>query len=97
MIELFVCNTVVCEAAYAPEHRLKRYSIFKMTRMGSVIPKEIKYNMHYDDVRGDFFTPPHGTTPATVQVHILFLAILLKLSCCEDHVYVLPESTLTFW
>ena len=29
-----------------------------------MIPKEIKYNMHYDDVRGDFLRPPHGTTPA---------------------------------
>ena len=25
-------------------------------------PKEIKYNLHYDDVRGDFLRPPHGTT-----------------------------------
>ena len=25
-----------------PQHRLKRYSIFKVTRMGSMIPKEIK-------------------------------------------------------
>ena len=35
-----------------------------------------------------------------VEVHILFLAFLLKLSCCEDHVYcssVFPESTLAFW
>ena len=47
--------------------RLKRYSIFKITRIGSMIPKEIKYNLHYDDVRGDFLRPPHGTTPATVE------------------------------
>ena len=35
-----------------------------------------------------------------VEVHILFLAFFLKLSCCKDHVYcssVFPESTLTFW
>ena len=38
----------------APLRRLKRYSIFKITRMGSMIPKEIKYNLHYDDVQGDF-------------------------------------------
>ena len=24
-----------------------------------MIPKEIKYNLHYDDVRGDFLRPPH--------------------------------------
>ena len=27
-----------------------------------MIPKEIKYNLHYDDVRGDVLQPPHGTT-----------------------------------
>ena len=32
-----------------------------------MIPKEIKYNLHYDDVWGDFLRPPHGTTPATVE------------------------------
>ena len=32
-----------------------------------MIPKEIKYNLHYDDVRGDFLRPPHGTTSATVE------------------------------
>ena len=32
-----------------------------------MIPKEIKYNLFYDDVRGDFLRPPHGTTPATVE------------------------------
>ena len=25
-------------------------------------PKEIKYNLPYDDVRGDFLRPPHGKT-----------------------------------
>ena len=31
-----------------------------------MIPKEIKYNLHYNDVQWDFLLPPHGTTPATV-------------------------------
>ena len=31
-----------------------------------MIPKEIKYNLHYDDVRGDLLRPPHGTAPAAV-------------------------------
>ena len=26
-----------------------------------MIPKEIKYNLHYGDVRGDVLPPPHGT------------------------------------
>ena len=62
--------TVVCEAAYSPiplQRRRKRYSILKITRMGPVIPKEIKYNLHYDNVRGDFLRPPHGSTPDTVE------------------------------
>ena len=25
-----------------------------------MIPKEIEYNLHYDNVRGDFLRPPHG-------------------------------------
>ena len=32
-----------------------------------MILKEIKYNLHYDDVRGDILRPPHGTIPATVE------------------------------
>ena len=32
-----------------------------------MIPNEIKYNLHYDDVWGDFLQPPHATTPATVE------------------------------
>ena len=29
--------------------------------------KEVKYNLHSDDVRGDFLRPPHCTTPAIVE------------------------------
>ena len=32
-----------------------------------MIQKEIKYNLHYYDVRGDILRPRHGTTPATVE------------------------------
>ena len=32
-----------------------------------MISKEIKYNLHYDDVREDFLRPPHGTTSAEVE------------------------------
>ena len=27
------------------------------------------YNLHYDDVRGDFLRPSHGTTAATVELN----------------------------
>ena len=29
--------------------------------MGPMIRKEMKYNLHYGDVRGDVLPPPHGT------------------------------------
>ena len=32
-----------------------------------MIPKEIKFNPRYDDVRGDFLRPLHDTTQATVE------------------------------
>ena len=32
-----------------------------------MIPKEIKYNLYYDDVQGYFLPLPHSTTPATVE------------------------------
>ena len=38
----------------------KQNSIFKYTRMGPLIQKEMKYNLHYGDVRGDILPPPHG-------------------------------------
>ena len=50
-----------------PYRQLKWYSIFKIIRMSSMIPKEIKYNLHYGDVLGDFLRLLHGTTPAIVE------------------------------
>ena len=32
-----------------------------------MIPKEIKYNLYYDDLWEDFLRLPHGTPPATVE------------------------------
>ena len=29
--------------------------------MGPIIPKEMKFNLHYGKVRGDVLPPPHGT------------------------------------
>ena len=34
-----------------------------------MIQKEIKYNLHYDDVRGDLLRPPHDATSATVKLN----------------------------
>ena len=32
-----------------------------------MIRKQLKYNLHYDDVRGDILRAPHGTTPDIVE------------------------------
>ena len=32
-----------------------------------MIPKEIKYSLHYDDLRGDILPPPHGAITATMK------------------------------
>ena len=37
-----------------------------------MIPKEIKYNLHYEDVREDFLRPTHGTTPATIELNKIY-------------------------
>ena len=42
LLSLFIYSTVVCEAAYAPYHRLKRYSVFKVSWNGSMIIKEME-------------------------------------------------------
>ena len=35
-----------------------------------MIPKKIKYNLFYDDARGDFLRPPLGTTPTIVKIKV---------------------------
>ena len=32
-----------------------------------MIPKEIHYNLYYNDVGGDILRPLHGTTPAKAE------------------------------
>ena len=41
-------------------------SIFKFTTMDPMIPKEMKCNLHYGDVWGDFLPLPLVLTPAAV-------------------------------
>ena len=50
-----------------------------------MIPKEIKYNLHYDDVRGDFLRPPHGTTPATVESNKSQKGLSLETKNTQNH------------
>ena len=63
-----------------------RYSIFKITRMGSMIQKEIKYNLHYHDVRGDFLRPPNGTPAATVEWNKSQKGLPLERKNTQNHV-----------
>ena len=44
-----------------PSSEYEQNSILKYTTMSQMIPKEMKYNMHYGDVRGDVLPTPHGT------------------------------------
>ena len=37
--------------------------------MDSMVPKDQKYNLHYEDVREDVSRPPHGTILARVKVN----------------------------
>ena len=36
--------------------------------MGSVIPKEIKYDLYYGEARGDVLRPQHGDTVAMTNI-----------------------------
>ena len=40
--------------------------------MGPMIPKEMKYNLHYSEVRGDVLPPPHGTNTSRIALKIAF-------------------------
>ena len=51
LLRLFISSNEVYDTAIH-----KQNSIFKDTETGPMIPKEIKYNLHYDEVR-----VPHGT------------------------------------
>ena len=53
---LFISSNEVWHTAYALLRILKKNPILKYTTMGPMIPKEMKYNLHYGDVRGDFKT-----------------------------------------
>ena len=37
-----------------------------ITAMGPMIPKEMKYNLHYGDVRGDVLPPPNDTNTSLI-------------------------------
>ena len=51
-----------------PSFLFKWYLIFKSPRMGWMIPKDIKYNLHYGEVRGDVLRPQHGDTVAMTNI-----------------------------
>ena len=61
LLRLFISSNEVCNIAYALSRMYEQNSIFKYTTMCPMILKEMKYNLHYGDVRGDVLLPPHGT------------------------------------
>ena len=50
-----------------------------------MIPKEIKYNLHHGDVRGDFLLPPHGTTPDTAEKNKCQKGLPLETKNTQNH------------
>ena len=50
LLRLFISSNEVCNT---PSSVYMSSSIFKDSTMGPLIPKEMKYNLHYGKVRGD--------------------------------------------
>ena len=48
---------------------------FKYTTMGPIIPKEMKHNLHYDDVRGDV----QSFQMAAMAANLDFRSVLFEL------------------
>ena len=42
--------------------------------MGPMILKEMKYNLHYGNVRGDVLRPPHGTNTSCSKINVKKIA-----------------------
>ena len=61
LLRLFISSNEVCNTAYALQHIHEQNSIFKDSTMGPMIPKEMKYNLHYGKVQGDILPLPHST------------------------------------
>ena len=53
LLRLFISSNEVRNTAYALKRIHEQNSIFKYTTMGPMIPKEMKYNLHYGDARGE--------------------------------------------
>ena len=45
--------------------------------MGQMIPKEMKYNLHYGKVRGDVLPPPHDTNTSCSVVKLEFTGVFI--------------------
>ena len=61
LLRLLKSSSEVYNTAYALLRTHEENSSFKDTTMGPVTPKEMKYNLHYGEVRRDVLSPPHGT------------------------------------
>ena len=63
-------RNVIVQHYQRPLAPAEQNSIFYLTqlRMSPRSQRIIKYNLHYDDVRGDVLRLPHGTTSAPVKI-----------------------------
>ena len=52
LLRLFISSSEVCNIAYALYRIHEQNSNFKDPTMGPMIPKEMKYNLHYGKVFG---------------------------------------------
>ena len=67
-----------------------------------MIPKEMEYNLHYGDVRGDVPLPPHGTNTScsVVKINVKKISMTRSItnvtnwidksllqSCCKNNFY----------
>ena len=68
LLGLFISSNEICNTAYALYRTHEQNSIFKYTTMGPMITEEMKYNLHYADVRGDVLSPPHDTNTSCSAV-----------------------------
>ena len=69
----FISSNEVCNTVYALKRIDEQNSICNYATMGPMIPKEMKYNLNYGDVRGE-----RHSTAATRHLH--------QLQCCKINV-----------
>ena len=79
LLRLFISYNEVCNTAYALQRIHEQDSIFKDSTMGPMIPKEMKYNLHYGKVLGDVLQLP------IAGKELICLIISFNITCKLSH------------